>query len=50
MIKKLGNNSFQVISEKTGRNLGTYRTKEEAAKRLKQVEYFKHLKANSKKK
>lgn len=36
---------FFVLSEKTRRNLGgPYKTREEAAKRLRQVEYFKHLK------
>ncbi|MFZ2201958.1 MAG: hypothetical protein WAV56_01025 [Microgenomates group bacterium] len=35
---------WRVVSEKTRRNLGTYKTKEEAKKRLRQVEYFKHLK------
>jgi len=40
--RKLG---FYVLSEKTRRNLGgPYKTKEEAKKRLSQVEYFKHLK------
>lgn len=35
-------NKYQVQSEK-GRNMGTYDTKKEAEKRLKQIEYFKHL-------
>lgn len=39
IVKK--DNKYQVQSEK-GKNLGTYDTKEEAEKRLKQVEYFKH--------
>ncbi|MEP7167196.1 MAG: hypothetical protein ABI758_04425 [Candidatus Woesebacteria bacterium] len=40
--RKLG---YYVISEKKRRNLGgPYKTREEAAKRLKQVEFFKHLK------
>ncbi len=34
---------YFVLSEKTRRNLGgPYQTREEALKRLKQVEYFKH--------
>ena len=33
---------YQVQSEK-GRNMGTYDTKEEAEKRLKQIEMFKHM-------
>ena len=32
---------YRVVSE-SGRNMGTYATKEEAEKRLKQIEYFKH--------
>ncbi|HEV7424324.1 MAG TPA: hypothetical protein VGO21_03995 [Candidatus Paceibacterota bacterium] len=33
---------YHVVSEK-GKNLGgPYKTREEAAKRLRQVEYFKH--------
>ena len=39
IVKK--DNKYQVQSEK-GKNLGTYDTKEEAEKRLRQVEYFKH--------
>lgn len=36
---------YQVVSETTGRNLGgPYKTKKEAVKRLRQVEYFKHNK------
>ncbi len=35
---------YYVLSEKTKRNLGgPYKTKDEAKKRLRQVEYFKHL-------
>jgi hypothetical protein len=34
---------YYVVSEKTEKNLGgPYKTREEAAKRLRQVEYFKH--------
>ena len=41
MITKT-NKGYMVKSEK-GRNLGgPYKTKEEAQKRLRQVEYFKH--------
>lgn len=40
IVKK--GNKWQVQSEK-GRNLGTYDTKPEAEKRLKQVHYFKHV-------
>lgn len=42
-IKKLpGKQKWRVLSEK-GRNMGTFDSEEEAKKRLKQVEYFKHL-------
>ena len=34
---------YRVVSE-NGRNLGTYNTRPEAEKRLKQVEMFKHMK------
>lgn len=44
MIKKV-KAGYKVVSEKTGKNLGgPYKTKEEAKKRLKQVEFFKHHK------
>ena len=34
---------YHVLSEKTRKNLGgPYKTREEAVKRLRQVEYFKH--------
>lgn len=36
---------YHVLSEKTGKNLGgPYKTRAEAVKRLRQVEYFKHRK------
>jgi len=38
-------NGYYVLSEKTKRNLGgPYKTEEKAKKRLRQVEFFKHLK------
>ena len=40
MIKKEG--SKYVVRSHLGKNLGKYKTKKEAAKRLRQVEYFKH--------
>jgi len=44
MIKKV-KEGYKVLSEKTGKSLGgPYKTKEEAKKRLRQVEYFKHHK------
>lgn len=42
IIKKGG--KYVVVSEKTGRSFGSYKTKAEAVKRLQQVEYFKHKK------
>jgi hypothetical protein len=44
MIKKV-KNGYKVVSSK-GKNLGgPYKTLEEAKKRLRQVEFFKHRKA-----
>jgi hypothetical protein len=44
MIKKV-KEGYKVLSEKTGKNLGgPYKTKQEAEKRLQQVEFFKHKK------
>jgi hypothetical protein len=44
MIKKVSA-GYKVVSGK-GKNLGgPYRTRKEAEKRLKQVEYFKHRKS-----
>jgi len=45
MIKKI-KGKYVVLSESTGRVFGRYRTKKEANKRLKEVEFFKHLKAS----
>lgn len=44
MIKKI-KGGYKVLSEKTGRSFGTYKTLGEAKKRLQQVEFFKHRKA-----
>ena len=41
-IRKLPNGKYRVLSQ-TGKNLGTYTSRKGAEKRLKQVEYFKHL-------
>jgi hypothetical protein len=41
MIKKQGG-KYVVLSEKTGRRFGTYATRAQAEKRLRQVEFFKH--------
>ena len=43
MIKKI-KGLYVVLSEKTGRSFGSYKTKAEAQKRLRQIEYFKHAK------
>jgi hypothetical protein len=44
MIKKV-KEGYKVLSEKSGKNLGGhYTTREEAVKRLQQVEYFKRKK------
>jgi hypothetical protein len=42
MIKRV-QGKYVVMSETTGRVFGRYRTKEEAERRLRQVEFFKHL-------
>lgn len=47
MIKKFGK-LYKVLSEKSGKNLGTEPSLESAKKRLKQVEYFKHIKGKKK--
>ncbi|KAA0206153.1 hypothetical protein EDM68_03330 [Candidatus Uhrbacteria bacterium] len=44
MIVRRGR-KWVVVSEKTGRSFGSYDTKKEAEHRLKQVEFFKHLKS-----
>lgn len=44
MIKKV-KEGYKVVSEKTGKNLGgPYKSKEQAKKRLQQVEFFKRRK------
>jgi len=44
MIRKV-NNGYKVVSEKGKKNLGgPYKTRAEAEKRLRQVEFFKHRK------
>jgi hypothetical protein len=42
VIKKLPNGKYQVQSHE-GKNLGTYKSKEKAEKRLRQIEFFKYL-------
>jgi hypothetical protein len=48
MIKKT-KGGYKLVSQKTGRNLGTAKTKAGIIKREKQVEMFKHMAANKKK-
>jgi len=43
MIKKI-KGKYAVLSETTGRAFGSYKTLAEAKKRLRQIEFFKHLK------
>jgi len=40
MIRKV-KEGWRVISHRTGKNLGTYKTKKEAQKRLRQIQAFK---------
>jgi hypothetical protein len=46
IVKRKG--KFVVMSEKTKRKFGTYKTKKEALERLRQIEYFKSIKGNGK--
>jgi len=45
MIKKI-KGKYVVLSERTSRKFGSYNTKAEAEKRLRQVEFFKYLSKN----
>ncbi len=45
VIVRLPNGKWRVKSHK-GKNLGTYDSKEDAQKRLKQIEFFKHKKGS----
>ena len=42
---KLINGKYVVLSETTGRRFGTYNTRAEAERRLRQIEFFKHWRA-----
>ena len=44
-IRQIGKNKYRVYSEK-GKNMGTYPSRDGAKKRLRQIEYFKHNKAD----
>jgi hypothetical protein len=46
MIRRRGG-KYVVVSETTGRAFGTYDTLAEAERRLRQIEYFKHLKTRT---
>ncbi len=41
---------WKIISKTTGRRLGFFKTKKEAEKRLKQIEYFKKMAQRKKRK
>lgn len=43
MIRKV-KGGYRVVSERTHRNMGTFKSKAIAKRRLEQVEYFKKLK------
>lgn len=45
-IRKLDDDKYRVYSE-SGKNMGTYESREGAKERLKQIEYFKHKDNNS---
>ena len=45
IVKRSG--KYVVVSETTGRRFGTYDTLAEARRRLRQIEFFKHLKART---
>jgi hypothetical protein len=49
MIVKEGN-TWIVKSDTTGRVFGTYDNKDDAEKRLKQIEMFKHMKGKKRRK
>jgi len=42
MIRKV--KSGYRVKSSSGRNMGTYRSRTAAVKRLRQIEYFKHIK------
>jgi hypothetical protein len=45
IVKRAG--KYVVISETSGRRFGTYDTRAEAEKRLRQIEFFKHLRSRT---
>jgi hypothetical protein len=46
MIKRMGG-KYVVVSETTGRRFGTYDTLADAKQRLRQIEFFKHVKGRT---
>jgi hypothetical protein len=46
MIRRIGG-KYVVFSETTGRRFGTYDTRAEAERRLRQIEFFKHLRGRA---
>lgn len=45
MVIKKTNGKFKLVSESSGRNLGTFKTRKAAKERDKQVTFFKNLAA-----
>jgi hypothetical protein len=46
VIRRIGD-KYVVLSATTGRRFGTYDTRAEAERRLRQIELFKHLRSRS---
>jgi hypothetical protein len=46
VIKRI-NGKYVVLSQTTGRRFGTYDTRAEAENRLRQIEFFKHVRKRS---
>lgn len=49
MIKKT-KKGYRVVGHKSSKNFGTYKTKEEAERRLEQIKKFRHVKKEERKK
>jgi hypothetical protein len=45
IVKRAG--KYVVVSERTGRRFGTYDTRAEAERRLRQIEFFKHRRGSA---
>jgi hypothetical protein len=48
MIRKERNKEKYTVFSEDGRRMGTYDTRPEAERRLRQIEYFKHKKRSNK--